>query len=151
MADDSSEIVRDMVRGGARATRIIADDLLGAAVENAPIDEGTLRASGHVVYVVNDVEFHGGQYAEAVAMAVELAATGALTAFYAEVRFSTEYAAAQHEGIALMHRAGHSWLWQARNYPKGGGPKYLERPFDERASRYEAALAASIRPQLAGD
>lgn len=151
MPDDSDEVIKAMVRGGARATRIIADDLLGAAVENAPIDEGTLRASGHVVYIVNDVEFHAGQFEEALQVAMQAAAEGTLVSFYAEVRFSAVYAAAQHEAIALMHRGDRAWVWQARNYPKGGGPKYLERPFDERAPRYEAALAASIRPQLAGD
>lgn len=148
MGAESAALLARLVRGGARATRIIANDLLGEAVQAAPVEEGTLRASGHIVFVVNGREFSADEFEMAVAHAVSLGE--GLVTFYGEVRFSTPYAAAQHEGIALMTRGDATWLWQARNYPKGGGPKYLERPLMTKAPRYQAALAKSIDPMLGG-
>lgn len=147
MADDA-EVIARAVRGGARATRFATNDLLGAAVDAAPIEEGTLRGSGHVVWLVNGQEFADHEFQAAVQTAIRLAEEGTLRTFYGEARFSTVYAAAQHEGIALMSRGDAVWVWQARNYPRGGGPKYLERPLMERAPRYEAVLAASVRREL---
>jgi hypothetical protein len=146
VADD--DVIERVVTAGARATRIIGDDLLGRAVQAAPIEEGTLRGSGHVVYIVNDHEFAASEFQAAVRYAVEQAEAGLLRHFYAEVRFSTVYAAAQHEGIAFMQRGDAVWVWQARNYPRGGGPKYLERPLMDMTPRYLPALASSIEPQL---
>jgi hypothetical protein len=67
-----------------------------------------------------------------------------------EVSFSGPYAAAQHEGKAIMHRGGRAYLWIARNWPRGGGPKYLERNLLAMAPRYAAVLAAEVRKELEG-
>lgn len=126
----------------------MTDDLLGEAVNAAPVDEGTLRQSGHILWVVNGREFPASEFEGAVEYAVSLGER--LVHFYGEVRFSTVYAAAQHEGIAIMSNGNAVWVWQARHYPKGGGPKYIERPLMEKAPRYQAALAVAIDPMLGG-
>ena len=64
------------------AIRIAAEDLLGRAVRDAPVDEGTLRASGAAT-----VETHGSD--------VE-----------GRVTFGTPYARAQHEGTNFVHPKG---------------------------------------------
>jgi hypothetical protein len=72
-----------MLAAGVTALHQIGEDLLGAAIEEAPLEEGTLRASGDVTVNV----LPGG--AELV------------------VSFNTPYAARQHEEVTWDHpRAG---------------------------------------------
>lgn len=65
-----------------QAMRVIADDLLGRAVRDAPVEEGTLRGSGSV-----DIDVTPGRIT-------------------AEVSFDTVYAARQHEEITWRHPKG---------------------------------------------
>jgi hypothetical protein len=148
VAGEADDVIARMVAGGCRATQAIADDLLSAAVDAAPVEEGTLRGSGHIVWLVNDREYPADAFPAAAEEAIRLAVAGELRRFQAEIRFSTVYAAAQHEGIAVMTRGHTAWVWQAHNYPRGGGPKYLERPLLERAPRYEGVLARAIGSQF---
>lgn len=144
---DVDDAIAAMVRGGARATNILNEDLLGTAQRIAPEDEGTLAGSGHIVFVVNEAEYV--DFHVAVEAALALARAGTLRSFYGEVRFSTPYAAAQHEGHAEMMRGGQLVEWRVRNYSKPGRQaKYLEQPLLEKAPRYEAVLGAAIRPEL---
>jgi hypothetical protein len=72
-----------MVAAATAATKRVGEDLLGRAQREAPLEEGTLRASGHV-----EIE-HTPHEVTAV------------------VSFNTPYAARQHEETSWMHpRAG---------------------------------------------
>jgi hypothetical protein len=120
----------------------------GRAQRRAPKEEGTLRGS----LSVSPARDLGGR------MAVE-------------VGFNTPYAAAQHEGHAIMHRGGRpasfslssselgssdvlslgtAYEWRVRHYTESGtGPKYLENPLKELAPRFDADLGREIKRQLA--
>jgi hypothetical protein len=133
VSDESDDITARLVRGGARGTQVIVEDLLGEAVLQAPIEFGPLRESGHVVYYVNDVEHP--DFAAALQDALAQARAGTLRSFTAEARFSKVYAARQHEETTWVH-------------PRGGKAKYLEDPLKEKAPRYQATLGRAIRSQL---
>lgn len=45
------------------------------------------------------------------------------------------YALKQHEDLTF-------------NHPKGGGPKYLEKPFDENVSKYEEFIKEKVQEAL---
>lgn len=134
MADDPLEELRvAQARGAIRALKVIGEDLDGAAVALAPVEEGTLRASSEVAFLVNGHRFEGaGAYARAEAVAVGLAKAGRLRTMSVEVSANTIYAARQHEELDWQH-------------PLGGQAKYLEQPFAERAPRYPGIIEASIR------
>jgi hypothetical protein len=114
-----------------------AHDLLARAIPLTPMEEATLRQSGHVEEPV----IQGNRISVAVS-------------------FNTPYAAAQHEGHAIRTTVGksagplqvvHVTHWRARQYTTPGtGPKYLERPLKEMAATYRAAIAASVRAALRG-
>lgn len=120
-------------RAGKEGLETALNDLLGRAVERAPKgvggpgidpseDPGRLRASGHVT----PIEVQGSR-------------------LVGHVRFDTPYAAAQHEGHAIMHRGGKTYEWVARQWSvPGTGPKYLEGPTTEMLPRYVRAIAASV-------
>ena len=108
-----------------------AEDLAGEGSRRAPLEEGTLRASGTVTLIVNRVRYEGaGAYALAQAAVRAAAAAGLPVTLDAEVAFNTIYAARQHEELTWKH-------------PKAGEAKYLERPLLERASRYERIIGAA--------
>ena len=78
-----SDSIRDRVDDELRRTlRVEAEDLLGRATRDAPIEEGTLRGSGEVE--------------------IRETATGA----EAVVSFNTPYAARQHEELEYEHPRG---------------------------------------------
>lgn len=79
---DVDEIKRRRRAAAVQALHVIGDDLLGRAIRDAPIDEGTLRGSGSV-----DVD--------------ERANSASV-----EVTFSTPYAARQHEEVTWDHPRG---------------------------------------------
>lgn len=108
-----------------------AEDLLGESSRRAPLEEGTLRASGTVTIIVNGRRFEGaGAIAAAQAIVRALAEAGQPITLDAEVAFNTVYAARQHEELTWRH-------------PLAGEAKYLERPLLERAGRYERIIGAS--------
>ena len=95
-----------------------AEDLRRRAIDDAPIETGDLRASA----------------------VVEVDADRARGRVEATVSFNVPHAAAQHEGHAEMHRHGTAYTWQAREWPGGGGPKYLERNLKALVPRYTAHI-----------
>jgi hypothetical protein len=121
---DIDDIRRRMERAAEEAVTAVANDLMGRAVADAPIQEGTLRGSARV-----DVDTTPG--------GVE-----------ATVSFNTPYAASVHEGFATQHRNGKTVEWVMRRNPGGGGPKFLERNLLEQAGRYEKILAEAVRQEL---
>lgn len=124
MPDDIDAIRRRMLDAAERAVTAAANDLLGRAQRDAPVDTGALRASG----AVDVTRTPGGAEAE--------------------VAFSRPYAAAQHEGHATMSRGGTTYEWTVRQNPKGGGPKYLEKNLLAMAGRYERIIGETVRQAL---
>lgn len=60
-----------------------------------------------------------------------------------------QYAAAQHEGFAEMHRESGIVEWQVENYSTPGTKKkYLEDPFKARLPALEPVVAEAVRVAL---
>jgi hypothetical protein len=122
--DDLDRIRARMLDAAERAVTAAANDLLGRAQRDAPVDTGALRASGRV-----DID-RTPDGVDAV------------------VSFNRPYAAAQHEGHATMSRDGRTYEWTVRRNPKGGGPKYLEKNLLAMAGRYERIIGEAVRQEL---
>jgi hypothetical protein len=138
-----------------------SEHLLGKAMEEAPIDEGTLRASGTATVYANGravsrqgirsfVEETGKTIAKSKLHETAMADTeigqetldprtliegGAGDAIVGEVGFNTPYALAQHERLDFHH-------------PQGGKAKYLEDPLKENSGRYQENLERHLRETL---
>lgn len=82
MAADASEARRRFKAAAAGALKAIGEDMLGEAQRRAPVEEGTLRASGDL----------------------ELDVAGPVMT--ATVSFNTVYAARQHEELDWQHPKG---------------------------------------------
>lgn len=135
--DDTADVLENRARGAMRALRHIGEDLIARSVPRAPIEEGTLRGSAAVAFIVNGQRLEGaGAYELAVHLAVRLARAGLLRSLRVEVSFNTVYAARQHEEV--------EW-----NHPLGGEAKYLERPLLEGMAGYRRALELEDRIALA--
>lgn len=127
----TAEARAGMARGALEGLVRSAENLLGHAQRLAPLDEGTLRASGAVVLIVNGSRYEGAGARQLAEQAVSLAARyGAPVELSAEVSFSTVYAARQHEETTWDH-------------PRGGQAKYLEGPLLANAARYQRVIAAA--------
>src|SRR3954451_11629107 len=97
--DRAAEVVRRVYMCG--------EDLLGRAVDLAPVEEGTLRGSAELALLVNGTRYAGPAAATAArAQVAALARAGTLKSIDAEVAFTTVYAAAQHEGLTFRHPLG---------------------------------------------
>ena len=126
--DEAERIVNQR---GAQALRENALDLLGNSIEDAPVEEGTLRGSGAAHFegrrIATSADFghEGGTPAERVDLPEMTAA----------VTFNTVYAAVQHERTDFAH-------------PKGGKAKYLEDNLDANRQQYERNIADAIRDGL---
>jgi hypothetical protein len=111
------EAVRIAEEAGLKALRTGAEAILTEAIDEAPVDTGTLRRSGTVtIGTVPD----GTQVYEAAEAGSEMKdaysnAIGKEKAVY--ISFSTPYARRQHEELGY-------------NHPRGGKAKYLEDPFN---------------------
>jgi len=118
------------------------EDLLGRAMRDAPVDEGTLRASGSAEVYANGraVARRGfrevADQPEAPEMVERKVVEGGLgDAVVGEVGFNTPYALVQHERLDF-------------NHPKGGKAKYLESNLTQQADRYQGNLSDHLREAL---
>lgn len=118
------------------------EDLLGRSMRDAPVDEGTLRASGSAEVYANGravarrgfrkvAEQPGSP--EMVSRPVQEGGLG--DAVVGEVGFNTPYALVQHERLDF-------------NHPKGGKAKYLEGNLQQQADRYQGNLSDRLREAL---
>ena len=111
------EAVKIAEEAGRRALRTGAEVILTEAIDETPIDTGTLRRSGTVtVGALPD----GAQVYEAAESGTEMknafpGPEGKEKAVY--ISFNTPYARRQHEELGY-------------NHPLGGKAKYLEDPFN---------------------
>ena len=112
----TKEAVRIAEQAGIKALRTGAEAILTEAIDETPIDTGTLRRSGTVtVGALPD----GAQVYEAAESGTEMKDAfpdkiGQEKAVY--ISFSTPYSRRQHEELDYEH-------------PRGGKAKYLEVPF----------------------
>jgi hypothetical protein len=102
-------------------------DLMGEAINEAPVREGQLRGSAAA-------HFGGAQIATgpAAAGATPLAGGAGTGEESASVTFNTVYAVAQHEGTDF-------------NHPLGGKAKYLQDPFERNYDLYVRLIADAGR------
>jgi len=146
------ELTRQLARNGEVWQRVQqaavdgmvenTEDLLGRAMRDAPVDEGTLRASGSAAVYANGraVSRRGfrevADQPEAPEMVSRPVQEGGLgDAVVGEVGFNTPYALVQHERLDFHH-------------PKGGKAKYLEDNLTQQADRYQDNLADHLRGAL---
>ena len=111
------EAVKIAEEAGLKALRTGAEAILTEAIDETPIDTGTLRRSGTVtVGALPD----GAQVYEAAESGSDMkdafpGPEGKEKAVY--ISFNTPYARRQHEELGYQH-------------PRGGKAKYLEDPFN---------------------
>jgi len=111
------EAVKIAEEAGLKALRTGAEAILTEAIDETPIDTGTLRRSGTVtVGALPD----GAQVYEAAESGSEMknafpGPEGKEKAVY--ISFNTPYARRMHEDLGYTPK-------------RGGGPKYLESPFN---------------------
>jgi len=111
------EAVKIAEEAGLKALRTGAEAILTEAIDETPIDTGTLRRSGTVtVGALPD----GAQVYEAAESGSDMkdafpGPEGKEKAVY--ISFNTPYARRQHEELGY-------------NHPRGGKAKYLEDPFN---------------------
>ncbi len=117
--------------------------ILTDAINEAPVDTGTLRRSGTVtkgglppdseqIYQDSKRKGDGGQ-GKHHKKAFKGEDLGTEKAVY--VSFNTPYARRQHEELEWEH-------------PKGGGPKYLENPFNRLKGRVRRLVDAAVKKAL---
>jgi hypothetical protein len=116
------EAVKIAEEAGLKALRTGAEAILTEAIDEAPVDTGTLRRSGTVtVGKLPD----GAQVYEAAESGTEMKDAfpdkiGQEKAVY--ISFNTPYARRMHEDLGYTPK-------------RGGGPKYLEDPFNREKSK----------------
>jgi hypothetical protein len=133
MAEDIENLRVRRALDTLEAVARVGEDLLGRAVDLAPVEEGTLRGSAELALLVNGTRYAGPAAATAArAQVAALARAGTLKTIDAEVAFTTVYAAAQHEGLTFRH-------------PLGGQAKYLEAPLHANAERYGRIIGLASR------
>lgn len=120
-----------------------AEDVLTEAIDETPIDTGTLRRSGFVS--VRKPPNPEAIYAAARSSVSDNAGGSKstrkkltkadLSATVVYITFNTPYALRQHEDLNL-------------NHPRGGGPKYLENPFNRNKKKILRLAATRVRAAL---
>lgn len=114
----TKEAVKVAEAAGLKALRTGAEAILTVAIDEAPIDTGTLRRSGTVTVgklpdgeQVYEAAKDGNEMKDAFPDKI-----GKEKAVY--ISFNTPYARRQHEELGYEH-------------PRGGKAKYLEDPFNQ--------------------
>lgn len=117
------EAVKIAEEAALKALRTGAEAVLTEAIDEAPVDTGTLRRSGTVT--VGELP-DGARVFEAAEAGNEMKDAfperiGKEKAVY--ISFNTPYARRMHEDLGYTPK-------------RGGGPKYLETPFNANKKRY---------------
>ena len=131
----TKEAVRIAEQAGLKALRTGAEAILTEAIDETPIDTGTLRRSGTVT--VGGLP-DGAQVFEAAEAGNEMKdafpdPVGKEKAVY--ISFNTPYARRQHEEVGYYH-------------PLGGYAKYLEVPFARNKKKVLKYADKQIRKAL---
>jgi len=129
------EAVKIAEEAGLKALRTGAEAILTEAIDETPIETGTLRRSGTVtVGALPD----GAQVYEAAESGTEMEDAfpnkiGKEKAVY--ISFNTPYARRQHEELGY-------------NHPLGGKAKYLEDPFNRNKNKVLKYAAKQVKKAL---
>ena len=129
------EAVKIAEEAGLKALRTGAEAILTEAIDEAPVDTGTLRRSGTVtVGKLPD----GERVYEAAESGTEMKDAfpdkiGQEKAVY--ISFNTPYARRMHEDLGYTPK-------------RGGGPKYLETPFNANKSKVLKYVDKEIKKAL---
>lgn len=129
------EAVKIAEEAGLKALRTGAEAILTEAIDKAPIDTGTLRRSGTVtVGKLPD----GAQVYEAAESGSEMknafpGPEGKEKAVY--ISFNTPYARRMHEDLGYTPK-------------RGGGPKYLETPFNANKDKVLKMAETKVKKAL---
>jgi hypothetical protein len=129
------EAVKIAEEAGLKALRTGAEAILTEAIDETPIETGTLRRSGTVtVGALPD----GAQVYEAAESGSDMkdafpGLEGKEKAVY--ISFNTPYARRQHEELGYQH-------------PRGGKAKYLEDPFNRNKKKVLKYADEQIRKAL---
>jgi|GEM_PF-921575 len=129
------EIIKVAKEAALRALRTGAEMILTEAIDEAPIDTGTLRRSGTVT--VGGLP-DGAQVYEAAESGTEMkdafpGQEGKEKAVY--ISFNTPYAHRMHEDLGYTPK-------------RGGGPKYLETPFNRNKKKVLKYAAKAVQKAL---
>ena len=141
------EVWKRVQQAAVRGMTENTEDLLGRAMRDAPVDEGTLRASGSAAVYANGKRVSSAGSVVMLAMGSPEDHTNLVVgqrkvfegglgdAVVGEVGFNTPYALVQHERLDF-------------NHPKGGKAKYLQENLQDQAGRYQGNLADHLRGAL---
>ncbi len=131
----TKEAIKIAEKAGLDALREGGEAILTEAINETPVDTGTLRRSGTVTVgglpdsqQVFEAAKAGTEHKDAFPESV-----GRKKAIY--VSFNTPYARRQHEALGY-------------NHPLGGGPKYLENPFNRNKSKVKRLAERRIKKAL---
>jgi hypothetical protein len=142
MRPELEEAMRRQKVGATRALLAGAEAILAASIQDAPIEEGTLRGSGHLepgqvpsgqegVPASGEAEVRERPSAKGVVLSVD-------------VVFSTPYAAYQHEGISRFTGKPLQYTDPTAK------PKYLQRNVLAYVPRLNRAIARASKLALEG-
>ena len=131
----TKEAVRIAEQAGIKALRTGAEAILTEAIDETPIDTGTLRRSGTVTVGklpdsarIYEAAEAGNEMKDAFPEKI-----GKEKAVY--ISFNTPYARRQHEELGY-------------NHPRGGKAKYLEDPFNRNKEKVLKYADKQIRKAL---
>ena len=131
----TKEAVRIAEQAGIKALRTGAEAILTEAIDETPIDTGTLRRSGTVTVGklpdsarIYEAAEAGNEMKDAFPEKI-----GKEKAVY--ISFNTPYARRQHEELGY-------------NHPRGGKAKYLEDPFNRNKKKVLKYADKQIRKAL---
>jgi len=131
----TKEAVKIAEQAGIKALRTGAEAILTEAIDEAPIDTGTLRRSGTVTVGklpdsarIYEAAEAGNEMKDAFPEKI-----GKEKAVY--ISFNTPYARRQHEELGY-------------NHPRGGKAKYLEDPFNRNKKKVLKYADKQIRKAL---
>lgn len=141
------EAVKIAEEAGLKALRTGAEAILTEAIDETPVDTGTLRRSGTVTV--------GGLPDNTRVYEAAEAGTDMAKAFPGEVgkekavyiSFNTPYARVQHEDLYYNRKTG-ELEQRALNHPLGGKAKYLEDPFNRNKEKFLKMAELKIKKAL---
>ena len=131
----TKEAMKVVEQAGLKALRTGAEAILTEAIDEAPVDTGTLRRSGTVT--VGGLP-DGEQVYESAEAGTEMKDAftekiGKEKAVY--ISFNTPYARRMHEDLGYTPK-------------RGGGPKYLETPFNANKDKVLKMAETKVKKAL---
>jgi hypothetical protein len=131
----TKEAVKIAQEAGMKALRSGAEGILTEAIDETPVDTGTLRRSGTVTVgkLPDGVQVHAAAKAGTEMKDAFPNEIGREKAVY--ISFNTPYARRQHEELDYEH-------------PRGGKAKYLEDPFNRLKKKVVKMAELQIKKAL---